>query len=440
MLGDIHDLGQSLKDEVGQRLRDLSKLYNGEEYGADAQAKRYGQHLSSRPTLPPAGETSLAQVLDGFLSLRPHPFKGEKLYEVEDLDGMGAWEELRGEAIRASETAAGQPDGLAAALKSARDAVQLAEEQFQAELIKKARRDQRVFDRHSYRRGYYLFALNLLTRVQQEAPELKGKAIEAAVALAQRVFRSRVGHAALTRGSSELLALQAKEAALRNELADLDATLYETVSTRGWENVATQRLEARNKALMTALEEMEEAGKEAKAVSTARIMGSVLPLREIQGHLAPDEAVLAYIMNDRALVRALSDHYGLCKSHIVVIRRDGAALVMLPRFNLPIDDDRSYDISAISLQKAMQRQAGLNRGLRQEDMTAPIPSLLTSAHRLYRQVVEPARGELEGIRHLIVVADGDLVQRFVSLFQVKLRVAGKVAAHRAAVQKVWDAG
>ena len=33
-----------------------------------------------------------------------------------------------------------------------------------------------------------------------------------------------------------------------------------------------------------------------------------------------------------------------------------------------------------------------------------------------------------------------LVERFVSLFQVKLLVAGKVEAHRAAVQMVWDAG
>src|SRR5439155_22612857 len=33
-----------------------------------------------------------------------------------------------------------------------------------------------------------------------------------------------------------------------------------------------------------------------------------------------------------------------------------------------------------------------------------------------------------------------IVLRFVSPFQVKLRVVGKVAAHRAAVQKVWDAG
>ena len=33
-----------------------------------------------------------------------------------------------------------------------------------------------------------------------------------------------------------------------------------------------------------------------------------------------------------------------------------------------------------------------------------------------------------------------LVQRFVSPFQVKLRVAGKVEAHRAAVQMVWDVG
>jgi hypothetical protein len=33
-----------------------------------------------------------------------------------------------------------------------------------------------------------------------------------------------------------------------------------------------------------------------------------------------------------------------------------------------------------------------------------------------------------------------LVERFVSPFQVKLLVAGKVEAHRAAVQMVWDAG
>ena len=33
-----------------------------------------------------------------------------------------------------------------------------------------------------------------------------------------------------------------------------------------------------------------------------------------------------------------------------------------------------------------------------------------------------------------------LVQRFVSPFQVKLRVAGKVEAHRAAVQMVWGVG
>ena len=33
-----------------------------------------------------------------------------------------------------------------------------------------------------------------------------------------------------------------------------------------------------------------------------------------------------------------------------------------------------------------------------------------------------------------------LVERFVSPFQVKLFVAGKVEAHRAAVQMVWDAG
>jgi len=33
-----------------------------------------------------------------------------------------------------------------------------------------------------------------------------------------------------------------------------------------------------------------------------------------------------------------------------------------------------------------------------------------------------------------------LVQRFVSPFQVKLRVAGKVEAHKAAVQRVWDVG
>ena len=35
---------------------------------------------------------------------------------------------------------------------------------------------------------------------------------------------------------------------------------------------------------------------------------------------------------------------------------------------------------------------------------------------------------------------GLLVERFVSPFQVKLLVAGKVEAHRAAVQMVWDAG
>ena len=33
-----------------------------------------------------------------------------------------------------------------------------------------------------------------------------------------------------------------------------------------------------------------------------------------------------------------------------------------------------------------------------------------------------------------------LVQRFVSPFQVKLRVAGKVEAHKAAVQMVWGVG
>jgi hypothetical protein len=39
-----------------------------------------------------------------------------------------------------------------------------------------------------------------------------------------------------------------------------------------------------------------------------------------------------------------------------------------------------------------------------------------------------------------IYLERDLVQRFVSPFQVKLRVAGKVEAHRAAVQMVWDAG
>ena len=35
---------------------------------------------------------------------------------------------------------------------------------------------------------------------------------------------------------------------------------------------------------------------------------------------------------------------------------------------------------------------------------------------------------------------GTLVERFVSPFQAKLLVAGKVEAHRAAVQMVWGAG
>jgi hypothetical protein len=42
--------------------------------------------------------------------------------------------------------------------------------------------------------------------------------------------------------------------------------------------------------------------------------------------------------------------------------------------------------------------------------------------------------------HLYCSLSTALVERFVSLFQVKLLVAGKVEAHRAAVQMVWDAG
>jgi hypothetical protein len=43
-------------------------------------------------------------------------------------------------------------------------------------------------------------------------------------------------------------------------------------------------------------------------------------------------------------------------------------------------------------------------------------------------------------KRILGLMEMPLVQRFVSPFQVKLRVAGKVEAHRAAVQMVWDAG
>jgi hypothetical protein len=51
-----------------------------------------------------------------------------------------------------------------------------------------------------------------------------------------------------------------------------------------------------------------------------------------------------------------------------------------------------------------------------------------------------AQREANVVQGTITTLESQLVERFVSPFQVKLLVAGKVEAHRAAVQMVWDAG
>jgi hypothetical protein len=53
----------------------------------------------------------------------------------------------------------------------------------------------------------------------------------------------------------------------------------------------------------------------------------------------------------------------------------------------------------------------------------------------------PGSGTIPQRQMRVVSVDSqELVERFVSPFQAKLLVAGKVEAHRAAVQIVWDAG
>src|SRR5215831_358126 len=64
---------------------------------------------------------------------------------------------------------------------------------------------------------------------------------------------------------------------------------------------------------------------------------------------------------------------------------------------------------------------------------------LLAAERRVQRLYEVAAQEYR-TRGEEVVLTVTLVERFVSPFQVKLRVAGKVEAHRAAVQIVWDAG
>jgi CHAT domain-containing protein len=176
--------------------------------------------------------------------------------------------------------------------------------------------------------------------------------------------------------------------------------------------MVTKNLKDRLEAIWIALKEMEKTSAPARSAFITGMMESPLPLREIQEVLAPDEAVLVYVMDDN------SRRETLIKSHVVVIRRDGAALVTLPHFGLFIHDADVSDLlkshlwgpteAMQILHTAMQHQASVNRGLHQADVDTPTVSPLPSAHRLYRQVVEPVRSELEGVHHLIVMADGYL--------------------------------
>jgi CHAT domain-containing protein len=416
VLKSIELYGRYEEGILGQRLLDLSRFYVSE-----------GTSASDQPQARPSAQPSLAEVLDGFLPLKVPPLKvlpplktnSQEWARIRTRQERG-WERLHSKAFAAAKEALNQPNGLAAALKSSQDLVLLAEQQLLMEVQEESLWDRNgwTFNLHLTRRVYYLLALNLLHRVAQDAPELKDKVAAATVDVAQRVFRSRLAHAAVSLGSSPFLAQEQKTDAIRQELANLDDAVRRMRRDLPG-SVVLEKLETERETLLARLEKAEQRVKEISS-TTIKATESIVSLQDIQTQLASDEAILAYVMDTGWPPESKrymdSDYYAVTESQVLVIRRNSAALVMLPRFTRQIDSadlsGNSYSFASLSaeiVRKTMRRMAQAKLGLPlAEDRTEPLAPLLPSAYQLYRQVLEPVRVELEGINHLIVVADGDL--------------------------------
>lgn len=110
--------------------------------------------------------------------------------------------------------------------------------------------------------------------------------------------------------------------------------------------------------------------------------GEPISIRVAQSFLAPDEAVLFYIL-------------GETKSYLWVLRLDQAELVEL-------------DVSRTEVSRVVRRLRKALDVPGAEDLASIPPFDVFSAHDLYQKIFVPARQHLDGIKHIMVVPDGAL--------------------------------
>jgi len=118
-------------------------------------------------------------------------------------------------------------------------------------------------------------------------------------------------------------------------------------------------------------------------VQREREAGTVLRLAEVQPLLGEDEALVSYFIGERS-------------SAMVVARRNRAEWHA-------IDTDRARLAAAVKQLRA-QLDPAADRSARGQQ--APFPASL--AHQLWRTLLAPAAGALEGAAHLVIVPDGAL--------------------------------
>jgi len=241
------------------------------------------------------------------------------------------------------------------------------------------------------RRYVFVFHVDLLARLAASdgVVDEAFQAVQLAQANVAANAVARMG-ARFAASSGELAKLVRRRQDAAARLKQLDARLVKTIG-----QPMDQRDAAAEAALRTAMAELDRQlgaidGQLAEAFPGYVELANPqpVPLAEAQALLAPDEALLSFLV-------------GRDQAYLIALRRDRAALesIALPRAEL--------DKLVRSLRAELAPERG--RGLKRKDAGTKARRFdLAAAHRLYQALVGPAAPLLDGVRHLMLVPDGPL--------------------------------
>lgn len=229
------------------------------------------------------------------------------------------------------------------------------------------------------RRSYYDFYIDLLMELDRREPG-QGYADQAlaksemgrARALLDLLTEARFE---LTRGIS--LELREKEKDVRARLSQIQRRIEEELSKESSPSPVVPELEARRQETEREQQEVEQRIKAESPLYAQVRYPSPLQREEIQKLLRPDEALLEYSLGEE-------------RAYLFVVTTEGLTSYPLKTAPAAIEDDIR------TVRDVMEKRDGL-----------PF-AYFRAAHRLYEELVAPAREAIRGKRRLLIAPDGVL--------------------------------